>query len=146
MARGQEGRRAARRAALQMLYQWEVGRTPLDEVARTFWAMDGPALAPADRELALALAYGTVAEQAGIDERIAAAAEHWRLDRMAVMDRLILRLAVWELGHLDTPPKVVINEAIELARTFSTEDAVKFVNGVLDGIRRRQQEGPAQPS
>ncbi len=68
---------------------------------------------------------------------IQAHSEHWRLERLAVIDRLILRIAVWELRHApDTPPAVVMNEALELARTFSTDDAVRFVNGVLDAIRK----------
>ena len=71
---------------------------------------------------------------------IAEAAEHWRIERMAVLDRLVLRLAVYEFLHeADTPAKVIINEALELARTFSTDEAVKFINGILDAIRRRLQ-------
>ena len=72
------------------------------------------------------------------NKMIAEAAEHWRLERLNVLDRLILRLAIYELLHEpDTPAKVVINEALELARTFSGDDAVRFVNGVLDAVRRK---------
>ena len=74
---------------------------------------------------------------AAIDALIAAHSQHWRLERLAVIDRLVLRLAVWELRHeTETPPPVVINEAIELARRFGTDDSVRFVNGVLDAIRK----------
>jgi N utilization substance protein B len=71
---------------------------------------------------------------------IAESAEHWRLERMNVLDRLILRMAIYELLHEpDTPGKVIINEALELARTFSGDDAIRFVNGVLDAVRRKLQ-------
>ena len=73
-----------------------------------------------------------------IDALVAETAQNWRPERMAVLDRLILRMAVCELMRdTDTPPAVVINEALELARTFSTEDAVKFINGMLDAIRKK---------
>jgi N utilization substance protein B len=132
-------RRAARAAALQMLYQWEVGRLSIDDAVRTFWSVgDREALSDEARAFAESLARGAAADAAQADPIIAASAEHWRLDRMAVLDRLILRLAVHEfLRAPATPRKVVINEAVELARTFSTDDAVRFVNGVLDGIRKK---------
>jgi N utilization substance protein B len=75
---------------------------------------------------------------AELDPLISEAAAHWRLERMNVIDRLVMRLAVYEfLYERDTPATVIINEALELARAFSSEEAVPFVNGVLDGIRRR---------
>lgn len=124
-----------------MLYQWEVGRTDIDEVLRTYWSMERPGeppLTPPLEALAGRLAAGTVEHLGEIDPLVSAHAEHWRLSRMAVIDRLILRLAVFEfLYSRDVPRKVVINEALELARTFSSDDAVKFVNGILDGICRR---------
>ncbi len=77
------------------------------------------------------------ADAGALDERIGQAARHWRVERMATLDRLVLRMAVHEwLALPETPPRVVINEAIELARAFSGEDAAKFVNGVLDGVFR----------
>ena len=83
------------------------------------------------------LVNGVVENIAEIDRRLSQHAEHWRIERMAVIDRLILRLAVYEFLHeKETPAKVIINEALELARTFSTDDAVKFINGILDAIRR----------
>ena len=133
-------RHRAREAALQILYQWDVGGGSIDGAIGTFfdlqWA-DAKPPAAALREFAASLATDTVRRIAEIDAHIAEAAEHWRPERMAVIDRLILRLAVCEfLRDPGTPPPVVINEALELARTFSTEDAVKFINGVLDGIRK----------
>jgi N utilization substance protein B len=133
-------RHRAREAALQMLYQWEVGRTKIDEVLRTYWTIDRPDEAPLSAPLeafATTLAAGTVAHLEEIDPLITAHAEHWRLSRMAIIDRLILRLAVFEFLHSpEIPRKVAINEALELARTFSSDEAVKFVNGMLDGIKR----------
>jgi N utilization substance protein B len=84
------------------------------------------------------LADETVQRLEAIDRLIAETAERWRPERMAVLDRLILRIAVCEmLRESGTPPAVIINEALELARTFSTEDAVKFINGMLDGVRKK---------
>ena len=83
---------------------------------------------------------GTVADLEAIDHLIAQQSQHWRIERLAVLDRLVLRMATWELRHRpDTPPAVVLNEAIELARTYSTDASVAFVNGVLDGIRKALQ-------
>ena len=135
-----ESRRRGREAAVQMLYQWEVGRVSMYEVRQTFWG--GPAseetLSDDERAFASSLADGVADKLTTIDPVIVDAAEHWRLERMNVMDRLILRLAVYEFLHApETPAKVVINEALELARTFSNEDAVRFINGMLDAIRKK---------
>lgn len=135
-----ERRHRAREAALQMLYQWEVGRADIDEVVRTYWSIERPgeaALSASLQSFATGLAAGTVKHLGEIDPLIGASTEHWRPSRMAIVDRLILRLAVYEFLHAsDIPKKVVINEALELARTFSADEAVGFVNGVLDGIKR----------
>lgn len=143
-----ESRHAARAAALQMLYQWEVGGVAIDAVARSFWT-DAPrsesgwetqkdaGVADSLQRFAIELARGVTQAVGTIDPIIADAAEHWRIERMAVIDRLILRLAVYEFQHQpETPALVVINEALELAREFSTDEAVRFINGILDGIRR----------
>jgi transcription antitermination protein NusB len=137
-----ESRHRAREAAVQMLYQWEVGKASMYEVRQTFWS--GPAsnetLSDDLRAFATALADGVAGHLAELDPIIGEAAEHWRIERMNVMDRLILRLAVYEFLHeSETPGKVVINEALELARTFSNDDAVRFINGILDAIRRKLQ-------
>lgn len=130
-------RHQAREAALRSLYLWEVGQTEPANAVDTFFAAHMPDAPDSVRTFARELVLGTTSELAELDGLIQAHSENWRLDRLAVIDRLILRMAVWELRHAaDTPPAVVLNEAIELARTFSSEDSVKFVNGVLDGIRK----------
>lgn len=141
-----EARHGAREAAVQMLYQWEVGRNPIEEVAQTFWMQAPLGESGADedggwpeglREFATALATGVVGTVDTLDPIIAEAADNWRIERMAIIDRLILRLAVHEfLAQPETPARVVINEALELARTFSTDDAVRFINGILDSVRK----------
>ena len=134
-------RRRAREAALQILYQWDVGKGDVDRAIETFfdlqWADAEP---PPDdlRAFASDLAHDTVRRLAEIDPLIADTTERWRPERMPVVDRLVLRMAVCELVRdPGTPPAVIINEALELARTFSTEQSVKFVNGMLDGIRKK---------
>lgn len=132
-------RRRAREAALQMLYQGEVGRTGAYEAIATYWPVRDPDdTLPRDaREFANDLVRGTVTRVAEIDRLIAANTQNWRIERMAVLDRLVLRMATYELlADLQTPAKVVINEAIELARTYSGDHAVPFVNGVLDAVRK----------
>jgi N utilization substance protein B len=132
-------RHRGREAALQMLYQWEIGRVPIADVCDRFW-VEAPLDAPVEDEVrtfATSLARGVAAHVSEIDLLITDAADHWRIERMHVMDRLILRLAVYEfLFEPDTPGKVIINEALELARTFSADDSVRFINGILDAIRR----------
>jgi N utilization substance protein B len=134
-------RRRARESALQILYQWEVGRTDVDRAIDTFFTLQWPDSdsPPGDvMTFASELARETVSRLAEIDALIADTTERWRPERMAVLDRLILRMAVCELQRQAAePPAVVINEALELARAFSTEDSVKFINGMLDGIRRK---------
>jgi N utilization substance protein B len=137
-------RHRAREAALQILYQREVGKVELAMAVDTFftsqWAGDEP---PPDqlREFAERLAADTVSRLDVIDQLIAETTEHWRPERLAVIDRLVLRMATAELlrdtGPSATPHAVVIDEALELARTFSTEDAVKFINGMLDAMRKK---------
>lgn len=134
-------RHRAREAALQILYQWEIGKVEIERAVETFFSRQWPDEAPPTddfRSFASTLASDTVARLARIDPLIAETAERWRPERMAVIDRLILRLAVNELmTDSGTPPAVVIDEALELARTFSTEEAVKFINGMLDAIRKK---------
>jgi N utilization substance protein B len=130
-------RHQAREAALQILYFWDVGRAEPEEAIEAYFDEHAADAAEPVRSFATAIVHGTIAEIAALDDLITKQSVHWRFDRLAVIDRLILRLAVWELRHeTDTPAPIVINEAIELARTFSTDDAVKFVNGILDGIRK----------
>lgn len=136
-----EGRHLAREQALKWLYQWEVGGHTIDEVFESERQVEFRLPDPPRDELAELLVRGTAEQLDKIDPVISDASAHWRLERLAIIDRLILRLAVYELLFMPgTPHAVIINEALELARTFSTEDAVKFVNGVLDGIRKTVRE------
>lgn len=133
-------RHRAREVALQMLYQWEIGRAAITDVAQAWPTVSEGVdrLPEALQAFAVRLAEGTVATIASIDPLISEAASTWRIERMNVVDRLILRLAIFEfLREPETPASVVINEAIELARSYSSDEAVPFVNGVLDAIRRR---------
>lgn len=146
------GRHRAREAALQMLYQWEVGRVSPHEAVQTYWPGRDAPPSPEDeradaapelmvdevgRTFANTLVAGTVARVAEIDELIAAHLKNWRIERVAVIDRLVMRVAVYELlTETDTPARVVINEALELARTFSGEEPVPLINGVLDAVRK----------
>jgi transcription antitermination protein NusB len=138
-----ESRHRGREAAVQMLYQWEIGKSPVADVMTSYWTHGLTGDEPIGEEMrrfATTLTAGVAASLEQIDPMIAEAAEHWRLERMAVMDRIIMRLAVYEfLKQPETPARVIINEALELARTFSTDEAVRFINGILDGIRRTLQ-------
>jgi N utilization substance protein B len=129
-------RRKAREVALQFLYQLDLqGERDPGTQATEFWTrhpLDDDA-----REFADELVRGTKATQEKIDDVITRFAEHWDLERMAAVDRNILRLAVYELGwRTETPPKVVINEAIEIAKKFGTAESSRFVNGILDRVHR----------
>ena len=144
MAPRKDRRRRAREAALQILYHWEIGGRDPEAAASTFFAHQWPDREPPAEELrtfAATLARETVERLPAIDPLIAGTADRWRPERMAIIDRLILRMALCEMLRDDAPPPaVVINEALELARTFSGEDSVKFVNGMLDTIRKRLAE------
>jgi N utilization substance protein B len=131
--------RRAREAALQMLYQWEVGRAGASEAIATYWPSQDPEGNVSEdlRIFANGLVKGTIERVAELDGLLAARTHNWRIERMAIIDRLVLRLAVFELlSAPETPAKVVINEALELTRTYSGEEAVAFVNGVLDAVRK----------
>ena len=118
-----------------MLFQWEVGQHPAPYVLQSF--LGGRELAPDVETFARALFEGTVREVITLDGLIAEQSQHWRVERMAAIDRNVLRLALYELLHYpETPPAVTMNEALELARRFSGEESVEFVNGVLDAIRK----------
>ena len=132
-------RHRGREAALQLLYQWEIsGAGDMDAAIESIWSLHP---APDQRRVVAAdLAKGTADHLDVIDPLIVASAAHWRLSRMSVLDRMIMRLAVYEFLYASTPRPVVIDEALELAKTFSGEEAVAFINGVLDAIRRRLDE------
>ena len=127
-----------------MLYQWEVGRQDVDQVLATFWTSSLPGaqdLPDAQRAFAEQLVRWTVENVARIDTLIGETAEHWRLSRMAALDRLILRLAIGEFLQGATPRNVVINEALELAKTFSGDESARFVNGILDAVKKKLASG-----
>ena len=136
-------RHRAREQAVQWLYQWELSGLDLDDVLSREHQVD---LQAPDRERdawATALVRGTARELPRIDPLIAEHATNWRIERIAVIDRVILRLGVYELlATPETPPAVVIDEAVELARTFSADQAVGFVNGVLDAVHRALSAPP----
>jgi len=125
-------RRKARELALQLLYQWELRGIPPEQVEEAFWP--GAKAAQTTREFAHRLFTGAVAAVKQIDALIETHATNWRLDRMSAIDRNILRLATFELRFATAPPKVVLDEAVELAKKFSDDAAPSFVNGVLDAI------------
>jgi N utilization substance protein B len=128
-----------------MLFAADVAETPSDEVVRTYWAELGESdLDDTARDFATRLASGTLANLELLDERIRSRAEHWRISRMAVVDRNILRLAVYEFLYEPTPRTVAINEALEIARRFSTYEATQFINGILDAIKRDLDEQQPQ--
>jgi N utilization substance protein B len=135
-----DSRHRAREVALQMLYQWHLAGAPAEDVGAAYDAIersDDERAGPKARRFAETLLLGALARLNEVDALIAQQTEHWRPSRLTTVDRQILRLAVYELLVCETPARVVINEAVELARTFSGEDATAFVNGVLDGVRRR---------
>jgi N utilization substance protein B len=133
-------RHRARQQALQLLFQWDLRRMPLEEILRGYYGSllvsEDTVGRPRPDEFAEVLLRGVIEHLPGIDERITRNAAHWRLERMPVVDRNILRIAVYEMLRTDTPPAVIIDEGLELARTFAGEESVHFVNGVLDAVRR----------
>ena len=127
-------RRKSRELCLQMLFQWDMGKQPPEHVRKTFWAERGE-VDEETRNFADNLFNVAVEQQQQIDDLIQKHAQHWRMDRMAAVDRNVLRTGVAEfLGHQHTPRPVVINEALEIARKFSAPESVQFINGVLDSV------------
>lgn len=126
-------RTKARERALQALYQIDVASQGIEDALGRFWK----SFEPVEREvmdLAEALVRGVAEHRRAIDDTIERISTNWRLDRMAKVDRNVLRLAVYELLRTDVPVKVVINEAIELGKKFGSESSGAFVNGVLDRV------------
>ena len=126
-------RTRARERALQALYQIDVAAEGIDEALAAFWKSFEPVEREV-RELVEVLVRGVAAHRREVDEAIEEASSNWRLDRMARVDRNVLRLAVYELLRTEVPVKVVINEAIELGKKFGSESSGAFVNGVLDRV------------
>lgn len=129
-------RRKSRELALQMLFQHDLSGNSPAMIITTF--EDLLKVRAPIRDFAVKLFEGTVSELAKIDDMIQEQADNWRLSRMAVVDRNIIRMSIWEfLHHEDTPKLVIIDEAIEIAKKFGTQKSPQFINGVLDGILRR---------
>jgi N utilization substance protein B len=129
-------RHKAREAALQMLFAADLYKHDPVQLTEDYWNEFGDtAVDTKTREFSDKLVHGTLREIAVIDERIRTRAEHWRIERMAIVDRNVLRLAVYEFLFEDTPHTVIINEALEIARRFSTFEATQFINGILDAIK-----------
>ena len=119
---------------MQMLFQWDMSRQDPAKLEAKFWK--SAKAAATTREFANQLFEGAAKEVAALDEIIRKHCENWRFERLAAIDRAILRLAIHEMSSSDTPPKVVLNEAVELAKKFSSEESSAFVNGVLDSVHK----------
>jgi transcription antitermination protein NusB len=149
-------RHRSRQRALQILYQWDMTKRPVEEAIRSFYdtleadkiaaeslehdpmeEKDGEEEPTSDRdEFMEELARGASEMAPDIDQRITQKSAHWKLERMPVVDRNILRLGIYEMSRQDTPAAVVIDEALELARQFSGDESVAFINGVLDAVHK----------
>ena len=139
-------RRKARECALQMLFQWDIGRESPQAVQELFWSEKKSPEEKSLRSFANELLTGTLGALKEIDRLIRAHAEHWRMERMGVVDRNLLRLGIYELRwHPETPAAVVINEALEIARKFSGEETVHFINGLLDRVHKEIEAGQGGP-
>ncbi len=135
-------RRRGRELALQMLYQTELSGAGLEQIMASFEELH--AAPEGASTFATSLVQGVLAHLGELDAHIASHADNWRLERMAAVDRNVLRLALYELVHEpDTPPAVVIDEAVELAKRFGSEQSGKFVNGILDGFAHRTRASGA---
>ena len=127
-----------------MLFQMDVAGGPPEEVFSQYWT--GQQAPPDLRSFAEDLVRGVARERLSLDNVIAGSAEHWRVERMAVVDRNVLRMAVYEmLFDPEMPPVVAIDEAIELARKFGSEESGAFINGILDSVRKRFESGETAP-
>ena len=138
-------RSRSRQRALQLLFLWDARRQPLEDIFDAYFGSLYSEEHPNRDAFAVDLTSGAVERAAELDERIAKHAEHWRMERMSAVDRNILRLGVYEMTYAGTPAAVVIDEALELARKFSGEDSVQFVNGILDAIHRETGAEAAPP-
>ena len=119
---------------MQMLFQWDMSQQDPAKLETKFWK--SAKAADQTRAFAKRLFEGAARDAAALDEVIGKHCENWRLERLAAIDRAILRLAIYEMTASDTPPKVVLNEAVELAKKFSSEESGAFVNGVLDAVHK----------
>jgi transcription antitermination protein NusB len=136
-------RHRSRQRALQVLYQWDMTKQPVAQAISSFYdtlysgeSEDEEETQPGRDEFMEELVKGTSEMATDIDHRISSKSENWRLERMPTVDRNILRMAIYEMNRQETPPAVVIDEALELARQFSGEESVSFINGILDAVHK----------
>jgi N utilization substance protein B len=133
-------RHRARQQAMQLLFEWDVRRTPVEEILQGYYesllVSEDSVGKPVRDPFAETLVRGVIAEIIEIDEMITRHAAHWKIPRMPTVDRNLLRIAVFEMQRTETPPAVAIDESLELARQFSGEESVHFINGVLDAVRK----------
>lgn len=141
-------RHLSRQRAVQILYQVDLRKLSVEEAIQQFYTSlysgenenDQESPRPERDVFMEELSHGTLARQAELDQVIGQRSENWRLERMPIVDRNILRMAVFEMAHLGTPPPVVIDQALELARRFSGEESVPFINGVLDAVYQQRKQ------
>ncbi len=141
-------RHRSRERALQMIFQWEASGDSPQEVITAYWgglAAEPDEALPAEDEFASSLLYGVTRSTKTLDDLIRRHASNWKIERMAAVDRNILRLAVYEMERGETAAPVVINEALELGRRYSGEKSAGFLNGVLDAIRKSLESGAGAP-
>jgi N utilization substance protein B len=127
-------RSKSREYAMQMLFQWDMSQQEPAKLESEFWK--SAKAADNTRKFANELFEGAAQNAPALDEIIGKYAQNWKLDRLAVIDRAILRLAIHELQATKTPAKVVMNEAVELAKKFSGDESAPFVNGILDAVHK----------
>lgn len=133
-------RRRAREIALQMLFENDMAGTSPEEIFSRFQEWNNAA--QSTRDYARQLVAGAILHRCEIDDLIVRQADHWRIERMPAVDRNILRLALYEICHQpDTPAPVVIDEALEIAKRFSTPRSPQFINGILDGVLKKEHKG-----
>jgi N utilization substance protein B len=133
-------RHRSRKRALQVLFEWDLRRESIDRAIQHYYDSlysEEQEKQPKPDKFMEELARGTAAASPEIDKQIEARAANWRLDRMAVVDRNILRLAIYELGLSQVPAVIIIDEALELAKQFSNPESLSFINGVLDAIYKQ---------
>ncbi len=133
-------RRKAREEALRILFQYDATGDPIDEILNYYWKNISSVKNNEIKEYAETIVRGTIEHLQEIDSKIKEVSKNWRIERMFMVDRNILRLAIFELIHRkDIPPAVAINEAIEISKIYGTEKSPKFINGILDSIRKKEK-------
>lgn len=137
-------RQKSRQRALQLLFLWDMRRQPVSEIVHSYYdSLASEESEPIEERDTFAedLVRGAVSKVDEIDALISEHSEHWRLERMAAVDRNILRVAIYEMMAMPTPSAVVIDQALELARRFSTDESIPFLNGVLDAVNQKLRPG-----